>query len=69
MDDDDRNGFWYWMTLMNPEYWFIAKGFGGDAERQSDAAMKDLAPVIGVLGVLLVIGIIVFWVGRLFNVW
>ena len=68
-DDDDRQGFWYWMTLMNPEYYFIAKLLGGDAEKKADAAFEDLAPMVLVVIVLIGIGLAVFTVGRMFNVW
>lgn len=69
MSDEDRSGFWYWITLTKPALHFIVKSMGGKAEKEADAAMEYLGSVSLVF---IVIGIIVFviWgLGKLFTIW
>lgn len=68
-DDKNRQGFWYWLTLSDPTYYFIAKALGGDAEKQADEAMEALAPITGVFVILCLLGLVVFGIGRLFGFW
>ncbi len=54
---------WKWFTLLNPEYYFLGKMLGGEAEEGADEAMEEylipgcliLLGVVGVIGVLAVL--------------
>ena len=68
-NNNHHQGFWYWMTMAKPANYWLAKSLGGDAEKQAEAAMEDLAPgfVIGL--VALVIAGVIWGVGALFGAW
>ena len=69
MSKNRRGGFWYWMTLSEPTYYWLAKSLGGDAEKQADAAMEDMAPALAILAVLGVISFVIWGIGKLFGFW
>lgn len=64
-----KDGFWYWMTLADPSYYFLAKALGGDAENQADAAMQDAGPVIVLAIFLIIVGVVIWGVGKLIGIW
>ena len=60
---------WYILSLMDPSYYLMAKSLGGDAEKQADAAIEDMAPGVIILFVVVVIGLIIWGIGKLVGAW
>jgi hypothetical protein len=54
---------------MDPSYYLMAKSLGGDAEKQADAAIEDMAPGVIILFVVVVIGLIIWGIGKLVGAW
>jgi hypothetical protein len=57
------------LTISDPSYYWIAKLFGGDAEEQAETAMNDIAPGILIVVLLVILGLMVFGIGRVFGIW
>jgi hypothetical protein len=53
---DEKDGFWYWMTLSKPANYWLAKSLGGNAARDADRAMKDLGSGSIALVIIFLVG-------------
>ncbi len=61
---DKRDGFWYWMSLMNPSFMLMGLfgGIGKEAQEKSEAASEDMTAGVLVLLVIAVIAVAILGV-------
>jgi len=69
MPKDPRDGLWYWLVIARSSNYFLAKGLGGEAEEQADAALEDLGRITVGIGILAFIAGVIWLIGRMFGVW
>lgn len=47
------HGLWYWLVLIQPELYFLAKMLLGEASQEADEAIEDVGCVIVIALILM----------------